>query len=271
MSESSNRNETQAPLRLRIEVRRAPGPELLDSLATLEATLGDRLIRPQPGSAPGDPPDLTLRIDGTDWTLWPDGNSTPIRVDLRPPASRRSQPLLWRACGLDQGRRRIVDATAGLGRDTALLLQGLESHLIDASSPPSLTICERDPLLRAMLFSEVLRIRTKVGLRLVDEARSILGEANREDEDQPEVVYLDPMFESHRSSALPKQDLQMLRSWCHPPSIDDTAQLVNQARRLATHRVVVKRGAKDPEVVSSPLHAVRGRSVRFDIYGPAPR
>ncbi|MEO0481240.1 MAG: hypothetical protein AAF196_17365, partial [Planctomycetota bacterium] len=47
-----------------------------------------------------------------------------IRVDLRPPASRRSQPLLWRACGLDQGRRRIVDATAGLGRDTALLLQG---------------------------------------------------------------------------------------------------------------------------------------------------
>ena len=82
-----------------------------------------------------------------------------------------------------------------------------------------------------------------------------------------DVVYLDPMFGAHPKTALPAKHMQVLAALAHEVGEGETPALVEDARRVASGRVVVKRRAHAAPH-QRPDWQIRARSIRFDIYRP---
>lgn len=172
--------------------------------------------------------------------------------------ARRDDPLA-RAVGLGKAATppRVLDATAGLGRDAMTL-----AHL----GCPVLAI-ERVPALACLVAAAIAGtwLARTLTVRLGDALAALHGLA---DADRPDVVLLDPMFEE-QGNAQVKKDMQACRALAGPP--DDPAPLFAAARAAARERVVVKRDAKAAPLAPEPSFAVVGERVRFDVYLASPR
>ena len=83
-----------------------------------------------------------------------------------------------------------------------------------------------------------------------------------------DVVYLDPMFGEHPKTAMPAKQMQVLAGLVGEMAKGEIVELIDEARRIASARVVVKRRAS-AEALGRPDWQIRGRSVRFDVYRPA--
>ncbi len=156
----------------------------------------------------------------------------------------------------------VVDATAGLGRDSFVL----------ADLGCRLTLLEREPVVFALLRDGLRR-----GLASEDAwvrevcGRMTLLRADARDWLQGQsvdVVYLDPMFPTRRKSARVKKDM-----WLFQQLLDaaDTSAgvLLEAALAAAARRVVVKRPAKAPTLdAREPAFQLPGKTVRFDVYLP---
>jgi 16S rRNA (guanine1516-N2)-methyltransferase len=170
--------------------------------------------------------------------------------------------LLGRACGIRQvgrlGRHiaptTILDATAGLGLDGLAL----------ARCGATVTLVEREPVLWALLQNLMLRIGADKITLMLDDCHRVLEAAGSFD-----VVYFDPMFGPRRKSALPGKRMQYLGELLKGSTLFDES-LIELARNRARSRVVLKRRAKAPPV-GSPDWAIKGRSVRYDVYQGALR
>lgn len=176
-------------------------------------------------------------------------------------ASAASEGLI-RAVGARRGERpSVLDATAGLGRDAALLA---------ARGCPVLMV-ERSPVLAAMLADALERIAAQpesaelaARLRLQEgdavEVMQTLGEAER-----PDVVYLDPMYPETGKAAKSRKDMQLLQQLLAPDP--DPPGLLQAALQTARKRVVVKRPRKAPALTGPECsHQIVGKSTRFDVY-----
>lgn len=172
--------------------------------------------------------------------------------------ARRDDPLA-RAVGLGKAATapRVLDATAGLGRD-AMTLAHLGCTVLAVERVPALAC------LVAAAIDGTWLARTMT-VRLGDALATLAGLA---DADRPDVVLLDPMFEE-QGNAQVKKDMQACRALAGPP--DDPAPLFAAARAAARERVVVKREASAPPLAGEPSFAVAGERVRFDVYLAAPR
>ena len=169
--------------------------------------------------------------------------------------------LLGKAVGWKQAHApRVLDATAGFGRDAFLL----------ADLGCSVTVCERDPVM-ALLFREALAraalsdnpwLTSVVGrMRLYSQDAKDLDEAALRD---VEVIYLDPMFPLDRRAA-PAKEMQVLHQLLADTAGD--AALLSWARGQTVRRVVVKRPRRAPAIEGpAPGHSLTGKSVRFDVY-----
>lgn len=186
----------------------------------------------------------------------PDVDSLLSGLRRRLLAGRRQ--LLGRAVGLHQrSGLRILDATAGLGRD-AMLLASLGAE-VDA--------CERHDQVYERLCATAARLparaRGRLRLHHADSLQLMTGQ-------QWDVVYLDPMYTPTGKAALPQAAAQQLRALVGAD--DDADALLAPARAAAQRRVVVKRALRAPVLAAtSPMEQLRGNSVRFDIYAPATR
>ena len=80
-----------------------------------------------------------------------------------------------------------------------------------------------------------------------------------------DVVYLDPMFGEHPKTALPGKAMQALAGLVAETPVHEIVELIDEARGVASSRVVVKRRA-NAEVLGQPDWRIRARSVRFDVY-----
>lgn len=162
--------------------------------------------------------------------------------------SRRNP--LGRAIG--RGIERVVDATAGLGGDSALLVRmGYRVVAI-----------ERSPILGAMLIAGVsgTKWNQRVSVEIGD-SQSLLATLDP----SPEVVYLDPMYpQKRRSSALSKRSLRVLRVLVGDDQ--DADQLFGAARAVADRRVVVKRPIHAPPLCREPDFSHQGKMARYDVY-----
>lgn len=169
---------------------------------------------------------------------------------------------LIRAVGARRGQRpSVLDATAGLGRDAALL----------ARRGCRVTMVERSPILAAMLADTLQRtasdpdgtdLVTRLQLRCGDAATVMTGLA---DADRPDVVYLDPMYPETGKAAKSRKDMQLLQALLGPDP--DPPGLLEAALHIARLRVVVKRPRKAPPLTGrEPSHAITGKSTRFDVY-----
>ncbi len=184
----------------------------------------------------------------------------PVAVDfVRALQQRRQGPelLVKAVTGNLSVKPSVIDATAGLGRDTAILLsRGL-----------AVTMVEQNPVVCALLDNAMDRLRAEPGLAEVAQ-RLGLSRLNACDYlavNRADVVYLDPMFSASGKSALAKKDMQLFQSLLGHG--DDGEDLLNAALASADYRVVVKRGAKAPPLAGrEPGFAIKGKAVRFDVY-----
>jgi 16S rRNA (guanine1516-N2)-methyltransferase len=169
--------------------------------------------------------------------------------------------MIAKAVGIQPGvRPTILDATAGLGRDAFVLAQlGCPVTLIERQALIGALLA--DGLSRAADDAEVGPIVRRMELRLGNAIELIRNWS----EAPPQVIYLDPMFPHRDKSSLVKKEMRVFRPLVGDD--DDAAELLQAALGLATHRVVVKRPRKAPNVEGqAPGYVLEGKSSRYDIY-----
>ncbi|HRK08668.1 MAG TPA: class I SAM-dependent methyltransferase [Pseudobdellovibrionaceae bacterium] len=189
---------------------------------------------------------------------------------------------LIRATGIKESERanlRVIDATAGLGQDAALL----------AVAGFRVLMYERHPWLHALLADALKRVRDLQGdrpvalkkleenLQLIEQPTDFLHPTDSKSLNDAgpvasaDLVYLDPMFEDEalHGKADTKRDLSRLRHLLRGANdLRSGAELLAAAQARATRRVLVKRPSRAPHLVDEPRpHGqVEGKIARFDIY-----
>ncbi len=189
----------------------------------------------------------------------------PIVIDFAAPAMeyRRKggqNELLGRAVGVKADRKpRVVDATAGLGRDAFVL----------ADLGCEVTLIERSRVL-AWLLAEAVAVAGISASGHVREAAArmqvVPGDSATHTVPAQAVIYLDPMFPERRSSAAVKKDLTLLQA-LHGNTDPGEEALWDWSQSQPAARIVVKRPVKAPPLCGQkPSHAISGKAVRFDVY-----
>jgi 16S rRNA (guanine1516-N2)-methyltransferase len=196
-------------------------------------------------------------------------SSSPLIIDFtQGKAAYRQQntslkrEALARALGLkNHTQPYIVDATAGLGRDS-FILAGLGFEI---------TLLERSPIIQVLLEDGIARAQqnektaTAAKRMRLFKNNAIEWLQTREPQERPDIIYLDPMFPTRTKSSLVKKDMQIFHDIVG--NDDDGAQLLTTALACATQRVVVKRPRLAPTLTDiTPTFSHIGKSCRFDVY-----
>ena len=194
----------------------------------------------------------------------------PVAVDFGNPVMRHRRvagqnELLGRAVGVTGRRRpRVLDATAGLGRDSFIL----------ADMGCVVTLCEREPVMAALLTWGLRAALASEDAWLAGVARRMCllpGDArSRFDPDsrQADVIYLDPMFPPRDKRAAVKKDMALFQLLLDSATAQqDAADLLSWALQQDVARVVVKRPPRGEYLADlPPSHSISGKAVRFDVH-----
>ena len=196
------------------------------------------------------------------------GATRPIYVDFiggplgfrRLSGRSRRQPIA-QAVGLRSGPVTVVDATAGLARDSFLLAcLGCTVTAIERS--PVLAALVRDGIIRAEHHSPQLDTVLARFKLILGDARTVLRSMTGSD--APDAVYLDPMYAPGKKAALVKKEMRVCRRLVGDDP--DAGELFEAACRVAKKRVVVKRQLHAPPLGPKPTTTHRGTRVRYDVY-----
>lgn len=156
---------------------------------------------------------------------------------------------------------KILDTTAGLGRDSFLL----------ASLGCEVTMLERNSAIFQLLADAIFRAKNN------EELRSIINNMNLINKDSIEflnevagffdVIYIDPMFPKSKKSRLVKKDMQVFREIVGDDL--DSSNLLKLAISKNVGRVVVKRMLKSEYIGDlKPNFEIKSKTIRFDVYCP---
>lgn len=176
-------------------------------------------------------------------------------------ASLRKE-LLARAMGLKGNLQpKIVDATAGLGRDSFILAcLGFEVTLLERSAVIHAEL--EDAIQRALQDSLASPIIQRLHLIKTD---AITWMENCPVSERPTIIYLDPMFPERSKSALVKKEMRLFHDIVGDDP--DADALLPAALACTTQRVVVKRPRLAASLMDlAPSFSMKGSSSRFDIY-----
>jgi 16S rRNA (guanine1516-N2)-methyltransferase len=202
------------------------------------------------------------------------GKDAATRVNFTDPAlqyrlrTSGKRQGLGKAVGLDKIKNtqlHVLDATAGLGRD-ALLLAHLGCRV---------TLLEESPLIHALLEEGLHQGRRSAEQQLVEtlarmtlhhaDARAWLRDIQQGAREQPDVIYLDPMFPARSKSAKVKKDIALLHELLGAER--DLASLLSAALAAAKYRVVLKRPeGRLPQELPEPAFVVGGKTASFAVY-----
>lgn len=173
--------------------------------------------------------------------------------------------IIAKAVGIKQGKSipRVLDATAGLGKD---------SYVLACLGCP-LTLIERSPIVAALLQDGIERASLNIEFSDIINRGFTLYHAdaldyiqNINEKNLPDVIYLDPMYPEKKKSASVKKNMQMLQKLLgHDVDID--AVLLASLEK-AQKRVVVKRpkGAVQLLIEQSPTLSYESKATRYDVY-----
>jgi len=167
---------------------------------------------------------------------------------------------LPKAIGMKTNKNpRVVDATAGLGRDAFLL----------ASLGAKITLIERSKQMFELLSDglgraseaggEIGEIISRMTL-LHGDAKELLPKLS------PEIILVDPMHPERKDSALVKIELRQIREIVGID--DDASELMQIALKTACKRVVLKwpQKASPMSGIKAPSHQILGKSTRYDVF-----
>lgn len=210
------------------------------------------------------------------------------RLQLQPVDARQSGPVFVDFCGGANAYRlqggaelivkavrgrsremlRVLDATAGLGRDSFVLAsRGMQVQMLERS--PIVAALLADGLERAGRCGDA-RVEAMVRRMALQSMEAGAYLAELAPAHYPDVIYLDPMFPASDKSALVKKEMRLFQQLFHAAEDDDGA-LLQTSRERARLRVVVKRPRKaEPLAKAQPDYTLEGKSVRFDVYVSAP-
>lgn len=191
--------------------------------------------------------------------LWLKFNSfNPIQVDFSWSSWRKRREQgkrqdLIKACKVKPAMS-VIDASAGWGRDAALL----------ASFGANVIMLERNPIMHALLEDGLHRQspldKQHLSLQLVKcEAKQYLAELST----PVDSIYIDPMHPQRQKSALVKKDLQVLQQMIGPD--EDAKQLIEVALSCPCKRVVIKWPVHQQPLIP-PSVSWSGKTVRYDCY-----
>lgn len=171
----------------------------------------------------------------------------------------KAQALL-KAVGFGKGVvPRVVDATAGLGRDAFLM----------ASRGAEVTLIERSPVIHARLADAMLRASAEGGryAEIISRMTLICGNSIELLPGLcPEVVLIDPMHPPRHNSALVKKEMRILRDIVGTD--EDQLELMQAALSAARKRVVLKwpMYAEPMQGLRAPSHQILGKNTRYDVF-----
>jgi len=214
---------------------------------------------------------LLIWVDETGIGLRQSGKKAPnpIVIDFvggalgfRGKRSSHTKELVANAVGVKgDNRPTVLDATAGLGRDSFILAsRGCAVTMLERS--PVVALMLGDALQRAQRDAEVVDVVARMQLHQTNACEFMQALSP---DDYPEVVYLDPMFPERSKAASVKKEMRLLQQLLGADT--DTGELFAAALKVATRRVVVKRPRLAPCITElKPHHVVEGKSGRFDIY-----
>ena len=170
--------------------------------------------------------------------------------------------LVAKAVGIKKGFiPTIIDATAGLGRDSFVLAQ-LECQVRMVERSPIVAALLRDGMERGRQDGEVAPIIERMSLQVADAKEWLL---TLNEEQRPDVVYVDPMHPERTKAAEVKKEMKIFRELVGGD--EDDAELLHAALRIARKRVVVKRPRKAEAIKGpKPNLVYEGKSTRFDVY-----
>ena len=247
----------------------------LDRAEGLAGRLGASLAVPESGPSVGafalEPGLLYLKVSRGGLSLMRDGME--LRPDFAEMLPRIKQGALQREMLVKAARvkgveaPRAVDATAGLGEDSLLL----------AAAGFTVTLCEADPVIAALLEDALARASAHEVLGpivermhlVVGDSRITLERAGASTGTQPDVVYLDPMFPGRTKSAAVKKKFQIIHGLERPTDPLDEESLLQAALAANPRKVVIKRPVKGPYLAGvKPSHAIAGKAVRYDCIVP---
>lgn len=233
-------------------------------LAVCGAGCSEAAFIPEPGL-------LYLKVSRDGLSLMRDGME--LRPDFAEMLPRIKQGALQREMLVKAARvkgveaPRAVDATAGLGEDSLLL----------AAAGFTVTLCEADPVIAALLEDALARASAHEVLGPIVErmhlvagdSRIALERAGASTGAQPDVVYLDPMFPGRTKSAAVKKKFQLIHGLERPTEPLDEESLLQAALAAHPRKVVIKRPVKGPYLAGvKPSHAIAGKAVRYDCIVP---
>jgi len=212
---------------------------------------------------------LVLIVSGSSRSLQLTGKGAPGPVTVEfgagPMRHRRRSghnEMLGRAVGVGKKQNlTVLDATAGLGRDSFVLADlGCRVYL-----------CERNPLVQELLCQGLGAARSGEDpwLRSVASAMELVpGDAMM----LPalptgcDVVYLDPMFPQRDKSAAVKKEMALFH-YLLQDEPGDEAELMHWALAQEVARIVVKRPSRAAPLGDQPSsHSIQGKAVRYDVY-----
>jgi len=174
-----------------------------------------------------------------------------------------------RAVGMKSAKNnpRVVDLTAGLGRD-AFVLATLGCTVLAVERQPEVFQLLQDGLRRALQDEETLvALGSRLQLLQAD-ALALLMEwpAGPLADFHPDVLYLDPMHPPRKKSALPRKEMRLFQSLVGADM--DQEQLLAAALATGVKRVVVKRPSSAPPLALGVSSCIPGKTTRFDVYRP---
>ncbi|PHS62192.1 MAG: rRNA methyltransferase [Thalassobium sp.] len=157
----------------------------------------------------------------------------------------------------------VLDATAGLGRDS-FVLATLGCHVRAHERQPVVAALLADGLARGANDPDIAEIIARI--RLCFGSSHDLLVAESDPQLQPDVVYLDPMFDHDpKATAQVKKDMQAFRDIVGQDT--DADDLLERALACARCRVVVKRARKaEPLAGKKATFSLTGKANRFDVY-----
>lgn len=167
---------------------------------------------------------------------------------------------LPKAIGMKGGKNpKVVDATAGLGRDSFLLASlGAEVIMIERSAHMHKLLS--DGMARAKdAGGDVAEVMKRMTL-LHGDSKVLLPTLS------PEIILIDPMHPPRTTSSLVKKEMRQTREIVGLD--EDSADLAKIALDCASNRVVLKwpRRADPMEGLSAPSHQIIGKSTRYDVF-----
>ncbi|WP_430459593.1 class I SAM-dependent methyltransferase [Thalassolituus sp. LLYu03] len=157
----------------------------------------------------------------------------------------------------------VVDATAGLGRDS-FVLATLGCRVYAQERNPLVAALLADGLARGAQDHDIADILARISLTYGSSHDLLVPAAD--EAAKPDIVYLDPMFDHDpKQTALVKKDMQAFRDVVGQDT--DADDLLDRALACARCRVVVKRARKaEPLAGRKPTYDLTGKSNRFDVY-----